>query len=242
MGLKDKTALITGGTKGIGRAICIALAKEGCKIISFGRDLDYVENLKGDLNALKIGAKYEIYCVDIMGDGGDSYIQAQGYGVDILINNIGGGGTWTDYEEVMQVNYSLMVQFTDFVLNSMLKNKWGRVITISSLYGREPHNNPYFSAAKAAQIAYMKSMSKKKEYVKNEITFNIICPGHISCGYSYKKNKGTKEFKSMVSDLSMGRIGTPEDVANVVKFLCSKESSYINGSSINVDGGQSVGF
>ena len=240
MDLKNKTALITGGTKGIGRAICLALAREGCDIFSFSRNEENNDNLELELRNLGLGGSYISFQSDAINDG-DSVELMRRHDIDILINNIGGGGSWKNYWEVMKINYKLTVQFTELVLENMAERKWGRVITIASVYGKEAHANPYFSAAKSAQIAYMKSMSRKR-YVRKGITFNTISPGVISCGHSYEKNKDTDKFKDMVKVTPMGRIGKPEDVANVVKFLCSEEASYINGANIVVDGGQSVGF
>lgn len=240
--LKGKTVLVTGGTKGIGRAICIALAKEGCHIISFSRDIENVEKVKHDLNQLHIGATYNIYKGTAVGDS-ILYYNLRNEKIDVIINNIGGGGSWHGSQEVMAINYYVTAAFTDFVLPNMLQNKWGRVVTISSIYGGvQSGDNPYFDAAKSAQIAYMKGMSRKSKYIRKGITFNTISPGNVSCGYSYNKNKDTDEFKTMVMNTPMGRIGRPEDVANAVKFLCSDESSYINGANIVIDGGQSVGF
>jgi 3-oxoacyl-[acyl-carrier protein] reductase len=103
------------------------------------------------------------------------------------------------------------------------KNK-GRVITISSIYGKEKGENPGFCAAKSAQIAYMKSMAGKY----NKITFNTICPGHIDVGKPFPDNPKV--------------LGKPKDVANLVVFLCSDKARHINGATITVDGGESHSF
>ena len=199
--LKGKTALITGGSKGIGLAIKKALEKEGVKCISWsrteGQDLMRGIDLENYVNLLK---------------------------ADILINNVGGMGTCTreDAEDCIFKNYRLTQMLTDFYL--LKKKDWGRVITISSIYGKEKGTNPYFTAAKAAQIAYMKSIAGKHK----GITFNTICPGHIDVG---KKMLYKPEI-----------IGKPKDVAGIVTFLCSDLSSHINGACITVDGGESHAF
>ncbi len=199
--LKGKTALITGGSKGIGLAIKKALEKEGVKCISWsrteGQDLMRGIDLENYVNLLK---------------------------ADILINNVGGMGTCTreDAEDCIFKNYRLTQMLTDFYL--LKKKDWGRVITISSIYGKEKGTNPYFTAAKAAQIAYMKSIAGKHK----GITFNTICPGHIDVG---KKMLYKPEI-----------IGKPEDVAGIVTFLCSDLASHINGACITVDGGESHAF
>jgi len=239
--LKNKTALVTGGTKGIGRAVCIALAKEGCRIITFGRDKNEVRTLHDDLdiNYKKPDICHQVRTLNIMYRDNRWVFRDSIEHIDILVNNVGGGGSWTNYMEVMEKNYGLSVFFTEQYLERMCAKKWGRVIAIASIYGKEAFKNKYFTAAKSAQIAYMKSMSRKR-CVSKGVTFNTILPGHISCGYSYEKNKDTDEFKDIIKNTPMGRIGKPEDVANVVRFLCSDEASYINGANIVVDGGESV--
>jgi 3-oxoacyl-[acyl-carrier protein] reductase len=136
--------------------------------------------------------------------------------IDILINNFGGAGR----------NYSLIPMYNNFEVSRELikqfisqKKKWGRIITISSIYGKEKGPNPEFTAAKSAQIAYMKSLAGRYEGT----TFNTICPGHIDVGKGWTG-------------------GDPKDVAYLVAFLCSDKASFINGACIVVDGGESHSF
>lgn len=143
--------------------------------------------------------------------------------VNYIIHNVGGLGSLTDlkqYNEVMKKNYGIMAE----IMSRPFGNKLERVIVISSIYGKERGHNPIFDAAKAAQIAYIKSMSG----IYDNITWNVICPGHIDTDkpFPYKPDK----------------IGTPEDVANLVLFLCSEKSKYINGAVITVDGGESYSY
>ena len=198
--LKDKKALITGGSRGIGLAIKKSLEKEGVKV-------DIVSRTKGI--KMDLSWKYpNIKC-----------------NYDILINNVGGKGTVSrEQSEIMTMNYENMVNFTEECLPYMAKNKWGRIITISSIFGKEKGHNPGFTAAKAAQIAYMKSLAGTVE----GITFNTICPGHIDVG---------KKFPDKPKI-----VGKPEDVANIVTFLCSDLAKHINGATITVDGGESHSF
>lgn len=201
LGLEGKTALVTGGSKGIGKAICEALKKEGVKVTSMSRTDG----------------------TDLMDD---CYVVQFNPVFDILINNVGGMGTCKreDWRDCTYKNYGLTLNFTEKCLPYMEKKKWGRVITIASIYGKEKGHNPYFTASKSAQIAYMKSMSDKYQGV----TFNSISPGHIDVG------------KKM--DYIPKIIGKPKDVANIVTFLCSDLASHINGTNITVDGGESHSF
>ena len=148
--------------------------------------------------------------------------------VDILVNNVGGGGRYGDNYEVFAKNVDCMVDFTQWALNGMLQRGWGRVITISSIHGREYGSRPVFMAAKSAQIAYMKGWSK--EYAKHGITFNTVCPGNVLV-------EGKPEPDA--SRIPVGRAGTPEDVAKLVAFLCSDDAAWINGSTLTIDGGES---
>ncbi|MCH7568468.1 MAG: SDR family oxidoreductase [Nanoarchaeota archaeon] len=203
LNLKGKKALITGGSKGIGLAIRKSLEKEGVKVISWSRSdgIDFNKELSHQhLNTLKE--------------------------IDILINNFGGGGTWEwEYvKKVMDRNYGVTQLLTGKFIRSKETNNYGRVITISSIFGKEKGHNPEFTAAKAAQIAYMKSLAGRC----GEITFNTICPGHIDVGKPFPDKPEV--------------IGKPEDVAHLVTFLCSNLANHINGVTICVDGGVSHSF
>lgn len=205
LNLKNKTALVTGASNGIGKAIKECLEKEGVKVINW--DIEEGFDLMKDIPKIM--------------------------GVDFLINNVGGiGSDETKWKLAMEKNYNIMVKMIDNYLTQNHRNaingyplqKTGRVITISSIYGKEKGHNPGFTAAKSAQIAYMKSLSGRYK----GITFNTICPGHIDVG---------KDFPDKPEV-----IGKPKDVANIVTFLCSDKAKHINGSCIVVDGGVSHSF
>ncbi len=194
LNLKGKKALVTGGSRGIGLAIKKALEAEGVFVISWSRSEG--QDLMESLPELPK--------------------------ISILINNLGGMGTsiYNDKKDCMKKNYGIMVELTQRFLE---QNKKGIVITISSLYGKEKgrhDTSPWFVAAKAAQIAYMKTMAGRLPNIR----FNTICPGVIDTGKKYK------ELPSSV--------GKPEDIAGIVTFLCSDKASHINGACITVDGGE----
>jgi len=205
LNLKGKKAIVTGGSHGIGLAIKKALEAEGVKVISWSREEG--QDLMRALDLVDLSKLLE---------------------VDILINNIGGMGTCAreDADDCIFKNYRITQLLTDFFLAK--DRTWGRVITISSFYGKEKGPNPYFVASKAAQIGFMKSIAGKHD----GITFNVICPGCINTKPSIK------EF-AQKNKLSLGE---PEDIANIVTFLCSNKASHINGAIITCDGGDSHAF
>jgi 3-oxoacyl-[acyl-carrier protein] reductase len=255
---KNKYALITGGTHGIGLAITLLLAKNGCNVAFSGRDKDKHKNT---INLLK---KYNIDYISLIGDvlkdreREDCFNQIiNKWGkIDILINNVGGGGRWgkeniedTDpivWHEVYKKNAEAAIFYTRKCTPLMRKNSWGRVICIASIYGKEAGGRPWFNIAKSAQITLMKNLSKHKYLVRNGITFNTVSPGGIfieGTGFEKEKLENLDKFNNFVDDnFPIGRMGTPEEVAELVVFLCSNKASFINGSQIMIDGGQSVSF
>ena len=206
LNLKNKTALLTGGSKGIGLAIKESLEKEGVKVINLDKEegIDLM-NVEGIVKAIESTQN-----------------------IDILINNVGGGGTWKfdSSADIMKINYGITTILTHWFLEK--KRNWGRVITISSIYGKEKGHNPGFTAAKAAQIAYMKSLAGNYP----GITLNCISPGYINTKASIKKEAQEKNIP----------LGIPEDIANMVVFLCSDKAKFINGANIVIDGGYTNSF
>ena len=217
--LKGKAALVTGGTRGIGRAIAFAMLGEGCQVAVCARHKVPV------LGCLVIEADAD------QATDRERVVRAAMLrlrGVEILVNNVGGLGRVPEsidhLEGVLNRNAVAAAHFTSLFLRSMVEHQWGRVITISSIYGKEGGGQPWFTMAKAAEIALMKSLSLNRRY--DGITFNTVCPGPIQVGNPQES----------------GRMGQPEDVANLVAFLCSDKARWINGACITVDGGESRSF
>ena len=256
--LKCKNALITGGTHGIGLQISISLAKEGVNVAVFSRSDANLDKFK---NILK---KYDVDIIAIKADALEKksvnyvmkIIKKKWSNLDILINNVGGGGRWGKekieetnenvWYEVMQKNAFTAALFTSRIIPFMIKKKWGRVITITSIFGKEGGGRPWFTMAKSAEVALMKSLSLTKYLVRSGITFNTVAPGGIfipGTGFEQEKQNNPIQFSKMIDeDYPLGRMGTPEEVANLVLFLCSNQASLINGAQITIDGGQSRAF
>lgn len=196
-----RSAVVTGNSKGIGLAISESLRKDNVVVHDVSRTCGIDVTIEEDM----------CFLLELV------------YDVDILCNNVGGiGSDHSLWELCFPKNCAVMIKLTQKFLER--KREWGRVITISSIYGKEKGPNPCFAAAKAAQIAYMKSLAGKYP----GITFNTVCPGHIDVG---------KPFPDMPTTM-----GNPQDVANVVTFLCSDKSAHVNGACITVDGGESHSF
>ena len=206
---------MTGGTRGIGWAIALQLATEGCRVTVCARHEVQISGCA----FIKADCDHDSERMEVM-------LKAQS--LDILINNIGGLGRVPpdkieDLELVLQRNAVAAAHFTLMALPYMREHHWGRVVTISSIYGKEGGGQPWFTMAKAAQIALMKTMAQ--DLRNQDITFNTVCPGHIKVG-----NPKEGDWP--------GPWGKPEDVANVVAFLCSDKAAYVNGACIVVDGGK----
>ena len=217
-------ALVTGGTRGIGAAICQRLKADGIDVFTFSRT-------GGDIKADALNL-HDIEAVKV----------ACGP-VDILINNVGGGGRWGPaqteqaemevWEEVYQKNASVAADFTGWALPGMMDRGWGRVVTISSIHALEAGGRPWFAAAKAAQIAMMGAFARDLRFVRRGITFNTVIPGNVFC-----EGKPVLDM----AHTPLGRMVLPSEVANMVAWLCSREASAVNGSSMTVDGGESNRF
>lgn len=252
--IKGKYALVTGGTHGIGRSIAFTLADEGCSVAVCSRNKERVEKTISELkakNANCIGIQADVMVESdikrVMNN-----IKSEWGGIHILVNNVGGGGRWGKdtveeteekvWMEVYNKNVLAAVRFTKMALPFMRKAKWGRVITITSIFGREGGGRPWFSMAKTAQTSFMKSLAIKEYLVKDGITFNSIAPGAImipDTGWEKALKQNPEEVKEFVKrELPLGRFGTPEEVANVVAFVCSEQASFLNGVSLPVDGAQ----
>lgn len=258
LGIKDKYALVTGGSRGIGREVAFALAEEGCHVAICSRSDDarnatFKQLLKIGVKSIELQADVTLACdaVKVI-----NIINKAWGGIDILINNAGGGGRWGSpsvedtpenvWEEVYQKNALASVRFTRLVIPYMRRKKWGRVVTITSVYGREGGGRPWFNMAKSAQTSMMKTLGMNHDLARDGITFNSVAPGAIAIpgtGWDDERIKDPEAFEKMVREnYPLGRLGTPREVASVVTFLCSEAASLINGASIAVDGAESRSF
>lgn len=233
-----RKALVTGGSKGIGLAIALALEEAGHDVMVVSR----TPPKEGDLRWLECDLER------LVGGPGPfltSTMNTIEGGYDILVNNMGGGGRWGGpylgtrtgeavYDRVYLKNAGIAADMTRRCVPHMVKAGWGRVVTIASIHGKEAGGRPWFNMAKAAEIALMKSLAQDKTLVRRGITFNTVAPGHISVA--------GKPDEEDLEALPLGRMGKPVEVAAVVAFLCSERASLVNGACIAVDGGESRSY
>ena len=216
-------ALVTGGTSGIGLAIAESFRAQGMEVFAPSRRNGYDLIREHDRVRAWFACNEE---------------------TDILVNNCGGGGRWGPAEsemaqplvwhEVWQKNAQCAAEFTGWALQGMMERGWGRVVTISSIHGREAGGRPWFAAAKAAQIAMMKSYARNPRFVRRGVTFNTVCPGFVLVD--------GKPGHPQPDSLPMGRPGLPVEVADLVAYICSPKAAYLNGACLVLDGGESLAF
>ena len=240
----NKVALITGATRGIGKQIAILLAKEGYDIaLNYRKESEDVNNTKQEIE------KANVKCLTVKGDV-SSFEDCENFvkkvieelgKIDVLVNNAGITKDMLlmrmkkeDFEQVIDVNLLGTFNVTKNVINYMIKARSGRIINISSVVGISGNaGQSNYSASKAGIIGFTKSLAK--ELGSRNILVNAIAPGFIQTDMT---NVLKDEVKNEIAkNIPLNRFGTPEDVANVVKFLASEDSSYITGQVINVDGG-----
>jgi len=240
--LTGQTALVTGASRGIGKAIAISLAKEGAEIIiNYSASLENANKVVSEINSFG-GKAYPIQA-DISNETSvNELIKAvldKNNQIDVLVNNAGitKDGLLMrmktdDWQNVIDLNLSGVFYCTRAVSRQMLKQKKGRIINITSVVGLmgNPGQSNY-SAAKAGVVGLTQSAAK--EFASRGITVNAVAPGFISTDMTKDLNS-----EAILSAIPLGRFGNPEDVAGAVRFLAADPSAaYITGQTIQVDGG-----
>jgi len=244
LSIHNKVALITGGSRGIGKAVAIRLARDGVKLaINYKSDkksADLVVGLANEMGVEALAVQADVSDssqVDVM----VGQVVSTFGNVDILVNNAGiihdsllmrmSEEIW---DEVLNTNLKGSYNCTKAVLRYMVRQRWGRVINVVSVVGIE--GNPgqsNYAASKAGVIAFSRSIAK--EVASRNITVNSVAPGYISTEIVADLNP---EFKELIlSRIPQNKFGTVEDVSNMVGYLASEEANYITGEVIRVDGG-----
>ena len=251
LGIKGRVAIVTGGSRGLGRFSALALAREGVNVAICGRTRETLDRTVGELSSLGVSATgivADISEPDSAKNVHDATVAALGQ-VDILVNNVGGRRdtsimetTEEQFRAGFDVNLYGALRLMWLAMPGMRERRWGRVINIASIWGREYGGSADYMAAKAALIAATKFAAV--ELVKDNVLVNSIAPGSIvHPGGSWERFESeqppevVQEF--IARNLPAGKFGWPEPVGDVVAFLASERASLITGACINVDGGQS---
>jgi len=241
--LTDKVAIVTGASRGIGEAIAKQLSSCGAKIILIARNSDQLVAVKETI--ISNGGIAESIAGDVSNLNSISEIVTNTIDkwdrIDILVNNAGIARDniimrmkEDDWDSVMNINLKGCFNGIKSVARPMIKNKAGRIINITSVIGQIGNaGQSNYAASKAGIMGLTKSMAK--ELGSRNITVNAVAPGYITTDMTNELNDEVKE--QMKSSIPLGRLGTPDDVANLVCFLASDEAGYITGQTFNVDGG-----
>lgn len=245
--LKDKHILITGGSKGIGKAIAEVFLSEGADVSIAARGMDSLRKAQEELGGHVMIFQADVSRADEREQLIQNFIKKKGK-IDVLVNNAGGSNgaqamnTEMDlFYEALELNYFSAVHLSKLAVNHMKEAKTGAIINITSIYGRESGGKVTYNNAKAALISFTKALAD--EVIADGIRVNSVAPGsilHETGNWKKKLEENPEKIKEFVkNDIPAGRFGTPEEVANVVAFLASGKASWISGASLNVDGGQS---
>ena len=239
MNFKNKKVLITGATGGIGKAILEKFSSLDATILGTGTNEEKLNNLKKDFPKIYI-SKFDISKHSKIDEFIDNAYSVLG-GIDVLINNAGITQDNlslrmkdSEWQKVIDINLSSTFYLCKSTIKKMLKNKFGRIINITSIVGHTGNiGQANYSASKAGIVAMSKSLAS--EYAKKNITINCVSPGFIKSSMTEKISDDMKN--TLIARIPMNRLGTGEDVSNTVVFLSSELSSYITGETIHVNGG-----
>jgi len=242
--LHDKTCLVTGASRGIGRGIAKVLAAEGCRVAIVARRQSLLDELAAEIAAAG-GTKPLVIAEDLTRDGAlesirDRVLAAFG-GLDVLVNNAGSSrpvpwnATEEQWHEGMRLNFELVRRLTNLFIPTMRARRFGRIISITG--ANEPPNVNIASVAKAALHNWAKGLSR--ELAQDGITINCLPPGRINSEQILERLHPTEANRRAFIDanIPIGYFGEPEDMAYLVAFLASPLARYITGEVIHVDGG-----
>jgi len=236
--------VITGASGGIGNSIVEKLYETGANILATGTNVEKLELLKKKFNKINI-LPFDISQHDKIENFINDANELLGGNLDILVNNAGITNdnlairmSMEEWSNVINVNLTSTFLMSKFAIKKMLKNKFGKIINITSVVGHTGNaGQTNYTASKAGIVAMSKSLAL--EYAKKNVNINCVSPGFISTAMTDKIDEKFKE--SIISKIPASRLGKPEDIANVVVFLASNKSDYINGETIHVNGGLYLG-
>ena len=239
-GLSGKNIIVTGATGGIGNSIIKTLYETGANILASGTKVEKLNELKSNFQNLKI-LNFDISRTEMVEEFIENATNHLGGSLDCLINNAGITQdnlairmNLEEWKKVIDINLTSTFLTTKFAIKKMLKNKFGKIVNITSVVGHTGNlGQANYTASKAGIIAMSKSLAI--EYGKKNININCISPGYIKTDMTEKLDQKFKDI--IISKIPSARLGETDDVANAVLFLCSNQSDYINGETLHVNGG-----
>lgn len=260
LNLKSKIALVTAASQGLGRAAATSLAREGATVVICSRVKKGIEEA-----ASAIHRETDADVVPVVADVSEpeeikkliSFVKKQFGTLHILVNNAGGppsGDILTmpeaEWDRGIDLTLKSMIRLTRGALPIMVGQRWGRIITITSIAGKQPINDLLISSTLRPGIHGLTKVISNK-YARENVTINTICPGNIltnrqkelmEARSSKRKISMKKYLAEVTKDIPAGRLGTPEEIGDVIAFLASEQASYINGVNLLVDGGMAKGI
>jgi 3-oxoacyl-[acyl-carrier protein] reductase len=247
MSLTGRVALVTGASQGIGRACALKLSRGGASVAVTARNQEKLKELVGEISAA--GGQAAAFPMDVADEEQikTAFKAALGqFGkIDILVNNAGVTRDQlvmrmkrADWDTVLNTNLTSAYLCTQQTIGSMLKQRWGRIINITSIFGQTGQTGQAnYASSKAGLIGL--TMAIAREVASRSITCNAVAPGFVETAMT--AGLGDELKQNAMKMIPLGRVGTPDDIANAVAFLASEESSYITGHVLNVNGGLLMG-
>jgi 3-oxoacyl-[acyl-carrier protein] reductase len=246
LGIKNRLALVTGASRGIGKGIAAELAREGARVIMVARSGDALEAARSEMQS---PASHHIFPIDLMAESGiqelAGAIKKLG-NLDIIVHNLGGSAgvrevfaSAEDWKRVWHFNVGICLELNRLLIPAMIDRRWGRVVHLSTLATATYQGNAAYVSAKCALDGYVKLVSR--EISGHGVIVSAVAPGAIALEGRYfanvmKEDPAAAE-KYLDQHLPIRRFGTAEDVAAAVAFLCSEQASYLAGAIVAVDGG-----
>ena len=246
-GVEGHVALVTGASQGIGRACALLLAQSGAKVALCARNQEKLEQLAGEINAT--GAEAAAFPLDVSKEDEIRVVvksvTARFGRIDILVNNAGITRDQlvmrmkaADWDDVIRTNLTAPFLLIQAVIGSMLKQRWGRIVNITSIFGQTGQaGQANYSSSKAGLIGL--TMAVAREVGSRNITVNAVAPGFIATAMTEVLPAELKD--NILKSIPLGRPGTDMEVAQAVKFLASEEAAYITGQVLKVNGGILMG-
>lgn len=245
LAIKNRVALVTGASRGIGAAVCSNLLREGAIVIGIGRsssDLDEIRKINSNFHPIEL----DLTGVDSIQELA-SIMRSMSLSPDIIVNNLGGNlgitnpmCSYQEFMEVMRFNFGIAMDLNNLFIPSMIKRGWGRVCHVSSISALENQGPPAYGAAKAAINAYVRSLSRY--LAEKNVVINGVMPGAIFTEGGYwddvSRNRPDHLTKYLEERMAIKRLGELSEISELITFLVSEHASFMVGSNVLADGGQ----